>query len=65
MSFCTWHALKLLVFIFLMITTILAAPKYVVKEDVPFVWCDEDYPIHDVNDDTAYLLDGTYDDTDY
>lgn len=48
-----------------MITTILAAPKYVVKEDVPFVWCDEDYPIHDVNDDTAYLLDGTYDDTDY
>lgn len=65
MSLYTLYGLKLLVFIFVIITRIVAAPKYVVEEDVPFVWCDEDFPILDVDDITAYLVDDSYDDTYY
>lgn len=39
------------------ITTVLAAPKYIVDEDVPFVWCDEDYPIIEAGDDITYFAD--------
>lgn len=47
----------LLVFILMKTTTVLAAPKHIVEEEVPFVWCDEDYPILDITDNTAYLAD--------
>lgn len=47
---------------FLNIIQILAAPrkKIVVIEEVPFSWCDEDYPITDLND--TYLADDAADD---
>lgn len=47
----------LLVFILMKTTTVLAAPKHIVEEEIPFVWCDEDYPILDITDNTAYLAD--------
>lgn len=31
-------------------STVSAAVRYMVGEEEPLVWCDEDYPILDVND---------------
>lgn len=41
------------------ITTEAAATRYIVEEQEPLVWCDDDYPILDANDpiDTNLLDD--------
>lgn len=40
----------LVLFMSLKIVTISAAVRYIVEEQEPFVWCDDDYPILDAND---------------
>lgn len=40
----------LVVFISRKIYIVSAAVRYIVKEQEPLVWCDDDYPILDAND---------------
>lgn len=53
--------LLLVLCISISITAVSAALRYVVEEQEPFVWCDEDYPILDANDpiDTNLVDDGS------
>lgn len=49
--------------LFVKIAQVLTAPKNIVEfKDVPFSWCDEDYPVTDLID--TYNADGVDDDDD-
>lgn len=54
----------MLVLLFVKIAQVSTAPKNIVEfKDVPFSWCDEDYPVTDLIIDT-YNADGVDDDDD-
>lgn len=59
----------LVLFITIKIVTVSAAPlaaeRYIVEEQEPLVWCDEDYPILDANDPIDTNLDDDVDDDYY
>lgn len=51
----SFHLLRILTVILVLVLsvkmiTVSAAVRYIVEEQEPLVWCDEDYPILDEND---------------